>query len=151
VQLGGQTPLNLAVPLEQAGVRILGTSPDSIDRAEDRERFKQLLAKLGLVQAPNGTATSYEQAKVIAADIGYPVMVRPSYVLGGRAMEVVFDEQELEQFMAEATLASDALSEHPILIDKFLEHAIEIDVAWSTSRKRAFTAGTRRACSRPSR
>ncbi|KPL01954.1 MAG: carbamoyl phosphate synthase large subunit, partial [Planctomycetes bacterium SM23_65] len=78
VQLGGQTPLNLAVPLEQAGVRILGTSPDSIDRAEDRERFKQLLAKLGLVQAPNGTATSYEQAKVIAADIGYPVMVRPS-------------------------------------------------------------------------
>ena len=128
VQLGGQTPLNLAVPLEKAGVRILGTSPDSIDRAEDRERFKQLLAKLGLVQTPNATARSFEQARTIAADIGYPVLVRPSYVLGGRAMQIVFDDAELEQFMAEATVASDALSDHPILIDKFLEHAIEIDV-----------------------
>ena len=128
VQLGGQTPLNLAVPLEEAGVNILGTSPDSIDRAEDRERFKQILAKLDLLQAPNGTANSFEEAKGIAAEIGYPVVVRPSYVLGGRAMQIVFDEEQLERLMAEAKLASDALAEHPILIDKFLEHAIEVDV-----------------------
>jgi carbamoyl-phosphate synthase large subunit len=128
VQLGGQTPLNLAVPLEKAGVKILGTSPDSIDRAENRERFKQILDKLDLLQAPNGTATSFDEAREIAADIGYPVVVRPSYVLGGRAMEIVFDEQQLERFMAEAMLASNALADHPILIDKFLEHAIEVDV-----------------------
>jgi len=128
VQLGGQTPLNLAVPLEQAGVKILGTSPDCIDRAEDRERFTKLLAKLGFKQAPNGTAYSFEEAKAVAADVGYPVVVRPSYVLGGRAMEVVFDEDELKRFMAEARLASDTLTEHPILVDKFLEHAIEVDV-----------------------
>jgi len=128
VQLGGQTPLNLAVSLEEAGVKILGTSPDSIDRAEDRKRFAALLEKLGLVQAPNGTATSFEEAKAIAAEIGYPVVVRPSYVLGGRAMQVVFDEEQLERFMAEAISASRALQEHPVLVDKFLEHAIEIDV-----------------------
>ena len=128
VQLGGQTPLNLAVPLEQAGVKILGTTPDSIDRAEDRKRFQQLLSKLGLVQAPNGTATSFEEAREIAAEIGYPVMVRPSYVLGGRAMETVYDEESLERFMAEAKTASDAMTEHPILVDKFLENAIEVDV-----------------------
>jgi carbamoyl-phosphate synthase large subunit len=128
VQLGGQTPLNLAVPLEQAGVRILGTSSDSIDRAEDRERFKQLLAQLNLVQPPNGTANSYEEAKAIAAEIGYPVVVRPSYVLGGTAMEVVFDEEELAKFMAEAKIASDVFAEHPILIDKFIDNAIEVDV-----------------------
>ncbi|MCX5670895.1 MAG: carbamoyl-phosphate synthase large subunit, partial [Planctomycetota bacterium] len=128
VQLGGQTPLNLAVPLEQAGVRILGTSSDSIDRAEDRERFKQLLAELGLVQPPNGTANSYEEAKAIAAEVGYPVVVRPSYVLGGTAMEVVFDEEELERFMAEAKIASDVFAEHPVLIDKFIDNAIEVDV-----------------------
>jgi len=128
VQLGGQTPLNLAVPLERAGVRILGTSPDAIDRAEDRQRFAVLLADLGLVQAPNGTATSFEEAKAIAAEIGYPVVVRPSYVLGGRAMQVVFDEEQLAQFMVEAKLASETAEEHPILVDKFLEHAIEIDV-----------------------
>jgi len=128
VQLGGQTPLNLAGALEEAGVNILGTSPDSIDRAEDRERFKQLIHKLGLTQTPNATVTSFEDAQRVAADIGYPVMVRPSYVLGGRAMETVYDREELERFMAEAAIASDALSEHPILIDKFLEHAIEIDV-----------------------
>jgi len=128
VQLGGQTPLNLAGALEAAGVKILGTSTDSIDRAEDRERFKQLIHKLDLTQTPNATARSFDAARRIAADIGYPVMVRPSYVLGGRAMETVYDEEELERFMAEATLASDALSEHPILIDKFLEHAIEVDV-----------------------
>ena len=128
VQLGGQTPLNLAVPLEQAGVRILGTSSDSIDRAEERERFKQLLAQLGLMQPPNGTANSYEEAKAIAADIGYPVVVRPSYVLGGTAMDVVFDQEELEKFMAEAKIASDVFAEHPVLIDKFIDNAIEVDV-----------------------
>jgi len=128
VQLGGQTPLNLAVPLEQAGVKILGTTPDSIDRAEDRERFKQLLAKLKLNQAPNGTAFSFEEARDIAAEIGYPAVVRPSYVLGGRAMEIVFDAEQLKRFMAEAKIASESLTEHPILVDKFLEHAIEIDV-----------------------
>ncbi|MBN1809054.1 MAG: carbamoyl-phosphate synthase large subunit [Planctomycetes bacterium] len=128
VQLGGQTPLNLAATLEQAGVTILGTSPDSIDRAEDRERFKQLINKLNLVQTPNATAGSFEEARVIAAEIGYPVMVRPSYVLGGRAMETVYDEGELERYMAEAKIASEALHEHPILIDKFLENAIEVDV-----------------------
>ena len=128
VQLGGQTPLNLAVPLEKAGVKILGTTPDSIDRAEDRERFTQLLAKLGLHQAPNGTALTFEEAREIAAQIGYPVLVRPSYVLGGRAMEIVFDDEQLKRFMAEAKFASESLTEHPILIDKFLENALEIDV-----------------------
>ena len=128
VQLGGQTPLNLAVPLEQAGVRILGTTPDSIDRAEDRERFKQLLADLGLVQPPNGTAFSFEEAKAVAAEIGYPVVVRPSYVLGGTAMEVVYDEEELAGFMAEARIASDTFADHPVLIDRFLDNAIEVDV-----------------------
>ncbi len=128
VQLGGQTPLNLAVPLEQAGVNILGTTPDSIDRAEDRERFKQLLAKLGLLQPPNGTAFSYEDAERIAADVGYPVVVRPSYVLGGRAMDIVYDATELEGYMAEARIASDVSTDHPILVDKFLENAIEVDV-----------------------
>jgi carbamoyl-phosphate synthase large subunit len=128
VQLGGQTPMNLAVPLEQAGVKVLGTSPDSIDIAEDRERFKKLLNELGLHQAPNGTAYGYEEARRIAADIGYPVLVRPSYVLGGSAMRLVFDDEELKRYMEDAKTASEALREHPILIDKFLESAIEIDV-----------------------
>jgi carbamoyl-phosphate synthase large subunit len=125
VQFGGQTPLNLAVPLQNSGVKILGTSPDSIDRAEDRERFKVLLNHLGLIQPVNGTATSFEDAKNIAAEIGYPVVVRPSYVLGGRAMEICFDEDHLEDYMAKAVEASE---EHPVLIDKYLEDAIEIDV-----------------------
>ena len=141
VQLGGQTPLNLAVPLEQAGVTILGTSPDSIDRAEDRKRFATLLESLGLVQAANGTATSFAEAKQIAGEIGYPVVVRPSYVLGGRAMEVVFDEEQLEQFMAEAQMASLAAEEHPILVDKFLEHAIEIDVDAVADGRRCVIGG----------
>jgi carbamoyl-phosphate synthase large subunit len=125
VQFGGQTPLNLAVPLEKAGVKIVGTSPDNIDRAEDRKRFKALLKKLGLIQPSNGTATSVEEAKRVAEEIGYPIVVRPSYVLGGRAMEIVYDEEALEGF---ARRAVEAHSEHPILIDKFLEDAIEIDV-----------------------
>ena len=125
VQFGGQTPLNLAVPLEKAGAKIIGTSPDNIDRAEDRKRFQVLLNKLHLIQPPNGTATSFEEARRVAEEIGYPVIVRPSYVLGGRAMEIVYDETSLERFVQRAVEAS---STHPILIDKFLEDAIEIDV-----------------------
>ena len=125
VQFGGQTPLKLAVPLERAGVRILGTSPDAIDRAEDRQRFSALLQKLGLSQPPNGSARSVEEATRIAAGLGYPVLVRPSYVLGGRAMEVVYDADRLQAWMAENAQAA---PEHPILVDKFLEDAIEIDV-----------------------
>jgi carbamoyl-phosphate synthase large subunit len=125
VQFGGQTPLNLAVPLEKAGVRILGTSPESIDRAEDRERFQDLIKKLGLVQPQNGTANSFEEARAVAREVGYPVVVRPSYVLGGRAMEIVYDEESLERYIRDAVKAS---PEHPILIDKFLEEAIEVDV-----------------------
>ena len=141
VQLGGQTPLNLAAALEQAGVRILGTSPDSIDLAEDRERFRQLLDRLGLLQAPSGTAYSFQEARAIAQDIGYPVLVRPSYVLGGRAMQLVFDDEELAQYMAEARIASEALREHPILVDKFLEHALEIDVDAVADGRRCVIGG----------
>jgi carbamoyl-phosphate synthase large subunit len=125
VQFGGQTPLKLAVPLERAGVRILGTSPDAIDRAEDRERFADLLRKLGLQQPPNGSARTTDEAVRIAAGLGYPVLVRPSYVLGGRAMEVVYEEARLRDWMLEAAHVS---PDHPVLIDKFLEDAIEIDV-----------------------
>ena len=125
VQFGGQTPLNLAGPLERAGAKIIGTTPENIDRAEDRKRFKALLKKLGLIQPSNGTADSVEEARRVAEEIGYPVVVRPSYVLGGRAMEIVYDEEALEGFARRAVEAS---SEHPILIDKFLEDAIEIDV-----------------------
>ncbi|MFA4842967.1 MAG: carbamoyl-phosphate synthase large subunit, partial [Candidatus Omnitrophota bacterium] len=125
VQLGGQTPLNLAVPLEKAGVKIIGTTPDSIDRAEDRKRFASLVDKLGLIQPANGTAVSVEEAKVIARKIGYPVLVRPSYVLGGRAMEIVYDDKSLEYYMRHAVCAS---PERPVLVDKFIEDAIEVDV-----------------------
>ncbi|MBW2512761.1 MAG: carbamoyl-phosphate synthase large subunit [Deltaproteobacteria bacterium] len=125
VQFGGQTPLKLAVALEQAGVPIIGTSPDAIDRAEDRERFQELLNKLGLKQPANGIARSFEEAEKIAERIGYPAVVRPSYVLGGRAMEIVYDQQQLRDYMRFAVQAS---PEHPILIDKFLEQAIEVDV-----------------------
>ena len=125
VQFGGQTPLKLAVPLEKEGVRILGTSPDSIDQAEDRKRFKELLHKLNLKQAESDTAMSVEEALAAAGKIGYPVMVRPSYVLGGRAMEIVHDEKSLHAYMQRAVKAS---PEHPVLIDKYLEDAIEVDV-----------------------
>ncbi len=125
VQFGGQTPLNLAVPLEKAGARILGTSPDAIDLAEDRKRFQQLIQKLNLLQPRNATAFTCEEALKAAEVIGYPVVVRPSYVLGGRAMEIVFDGPMLEAFMTTAVHVSPG---HPILIDQFLEDAIELDV-----------------------
>jgi carbamoyl-phosphate synthase large subunit len=125
VQFGGQTPLNLARALEAAGVPIIGTSPESIDLAEDRERFRLVIDRLGLLQPPNDSATRFEEARRIAERIGYPVVVRPSFVLGGRAMEIVYDESSLARYMAEAVEAS---PEHPVLIDKFLEDALEVDV-----------------------
>ena len=125
VQFGGQTPLNLAVPLARAGVPILGTSSDSIDRAEDRKRFQQLIKQLGLRQPANDTATSLHEARIIAQRIGYPVVVRPSYVLGGRAMEIVYDDPSLEAYMQQAVQVS---PNHPVLVDKFLEDAVEVDV-----------------------
>ncbi len=125
VQFGGQTPLRLAVPLERAGVPIIGTAPDSIDRAEDRERFEEVLAKLDLKRPPNGVARSAEEAVRVAAAIGYPILVRPSYVLGGRAMEIVYDRESLARYMQVAVRVSPA---HPVLIDQFLEDAVEVDV-----------------------
>ena len=125
VQFGGQTPLKLAVPLEEAGVPIIGTSPDSIDRAEDRERFAVLLERLGLRQPANGIARQPSEAVDVARRIGYPVLVRPSYVLGGRAMEIVYDESTLRRYMERAV---DAAPGRPVLIDQFLEDAIELDV-----------------------
>ncbi len=125
VQFGGQTPLKLALPLEKAGVPILGTSPDAIDRAEDRERFKALLEKLDLQQPASGVARSVAEAIKIATALTYPVMVRPSYVLGGRAMEIIYDEKSLQAYIGRAIKAS---VKRPVLIDKYLEDAIEIDV-----------------------
>ena len=125
VQFGGQTPLKLAVSLKNAGVNILGTSPENIDRSEDRQLFKDLIHKLSLRQPDNGIATSMEEAQKIAEKIGYPVVVRPSYVLGGRAMEIVYDRESIESYMIHAVKAS---PDHPVLIDKFLDSAVEIDV-----------------------
>jgi carbamoyl-phosphate synthase large subunit len=125
VQFGGQTPLNLAMRLNEAGVPIIGTSPDSIDLAEDRKRFGSLLRQLGIPQPENGTATSIAEAREIAARIGYPVLVRPSYVLGGRAMVIVYDEETLDGYMRTAV---DFSHNRPVLIDKFLEQAAEFDV-----------------------
>ncbi|MDD2310652.1 MAG: carbamoyl-phosphate synthase large subunit [Desulfuromonadaceae bacterium] len=125
VQFGGQTPLKLAVALEKTGVPIIGTSPDAIDRAEDRERFQEMLHKLCLLQPENGTARTFEEAEKVVERIGYPVVVRPSYVLGGRAMEIVYDAENLQRYMKTAVLVS---PEHPILLDSFLDEAIEIDV-----------------------
>ena len=125
VQFGGQTPLKLALPLQAAGVEIIGTSPDSIDLAEDRERFNKLLSELQIPQPDSGIATSREQARDIAERVGFPVVVRPSYVLGGRAMAIVYDMASLDRYMINAV---DASPEHPILVDKFLEDAFELDV-----------------------
>jgi carbamoyl-phosphate synthase large subunit len=125
VQYGGQTPLKLARALEAAGVPIIGTSPDSIDLAEDRERFQKLLERLGLKQPPNATARSVEQAVNAAKDLGYPLVVRPSYVLGGRGMEIVFNEEGLQRYMKEAVSVS---NDAPVLLDRFLDDAVEMDV-----------------------
>jgi carbamoyl-phosphate synthase large subunit len=125
VQLGGQTPLNLAAYLKKEGIEILGTGLDAIDKTEDRERFKQILNKLNLRQPENGTAFNYIEAKEIAMRISYPVLVRPSYVLGGRAMEIVYNDSDLEFYMNNAALIS---PNYPVLLDSFLEDAIEIDV-----------------------
>ncbi len=138
VQFGGQTPLRLAVALEKNGVPIIGTSPDAIDRAEDRERFAELLRTLGLRQPENGTARSFDDAKRLAERIGYPVLVRPSYVLGGRAMRIVHDPSELETYMREAVTVS---PEHPVLVDRFLADAIEVDVDALCDGKVAVIAG----------
>ncbi|MGB5775428.1 MAG: carbamoyl-phosphate synthase large subunit [Sedimenticolaceae bacterium] len=125
VQYGGQTPLKLAEDLAAAGAPIIGTSPDSIDLAEDRERFQQLVEREGLMQPPNRTAVEAEQAVQLAAEIGYPLVVRPSYVLGGRAMEIVHDEDDLRRYMREAVKVS---NESPVLLDRFLDDAIEVDI-----------------------
>ena len=138
VQFGGQTPLKLVVALEKAGVPILGTPPDAIDRAEDRRRFADLLRRLGLLQAPGDTARSFDEAARIADSIAYPVLVRPSYVLGGRAMQIVYDEADLRTYMTEAVRVS---PEHPILVDKFLEDAIEIDVDAIADPERVVVGG----------
>jgi len=138
VQLGGQTPLKLTRELEAAGVRILGTSPDSIDIAEDRRRFEKIARELGLQQPPNGTATSVSEALVIAERIGYPVLVRPSYVLGGRAMQIVYDSPSLEHYFATAVRVSE---ERPVLVDRFLEDAFECDVDAISDGKRVVIGG----------
>ncbi|MCW9025335.1 MAG: carbamoyl-phosphate synthase large subunit, partial [Gammaproteobacteria bacterium] len=125
VQYGGQTPLKLAEDLHAAGAPIIGTSPDSIDLAEDRERFQKLIDELGLRQPPNRTARAEEQAVTLAVEIGYPLVVRPSYVLGGRAMEIVYNEKELRRYMTEAVQVS---NDSPVLLDRFLDDAVEVDV-----------------------
>jgi len=125
VQLGGQTPLRLTKRLEAAGVRILGTTPDAIDIAEDRRRFEKIARELGIAQPPAGTATSTDEAAAVAAKVGYPVLVRPSYVLGGRAMEIVYDEGSLRGYFQKAARVA---PDHPVLIDRFLEDAFEADV-----------------------
>jgi carbamoyl-phosphate synthase large subunit len=138
VQYGGQTPLNLAQRLEAAGAPIIGTSPHSIARAEDRKLFRDIVEKLNLLQPPNDTVASLEEAIEVADRIGYPVVVRPSFVLGGRAMEIVYDETSLRRYMEFAVEAS---PEHPVLIDKFLESAIELDVDAISDGKHVVVAG----------
>jgi carbamoyl-phosphate synthase large subunit len=138
LQFGGQTPLKLALPLSKAGVKILGTSPDAIDLAEDRERFRDLLNTLGLRQAESGTARSVDEAVRIAEAIGYPVMVRPSYVLGGRSMRIVYDQAGLLEYMGSAVKAS---PKHPVLIDKYLADAIEVDADAISDGKTVVVAG----------
>ncbi len=125
MQFGGQTPLKLSRALEAAGAPIIGTSPDSIDIAEDRERFQQLVRRLGLRQPANATARTEDQAVVLAREVGFPLVVRPSYVLGGRAMEIVFNEDDLRSYMSRAVQVS---NDSPVLLDRFLDVAIEVDV-----------------------
>jgi carbamoyl-phosphate synthase large subunit len=138
VQFGGQTPLNLAHSLEEAGVRILGTTPDAIDLAEDRDRFARLLHKLRLRQPKNGIARSDAEAKKIAKRIGFPVVIRPSYVLGGRAMEIVRNDAQLARYITEAVVVS---GDSPVLIDSYLSNAIEVDVDAIADGKDVFIAG----------
>ena len=138
VQFGGQTPLKLANDLEAAGIPILGTAPDAIDLAEDRKRFQTLLADLGLKQPPNGTATSREEALAVAEKIGYPVLIRPSYVLGGRAMEIVHNPERLERYIATAVKVS---GKNPVLIDSYLREAVEVDVDAVADGTDVFVAG----------
>src|SRR5436189_254003 len=138
VQLGGQTPLQLTKALEAAGIPILGTSPDAIDTAEDRKRFEELADRIGVTQTPNGTARSVAEAAAVAQRIGYPVLVRPSYVLGGRAMEIVYDEASLQEFFEKAARVA---PEHPVLIDHFLEDAFEADVDAIADGRRCVVGG----------
>ena len=138
VQFGGQTPLKLALSLQDAGVAIIGTSPDSIDLAEDRKRFARLLWDLGIPQAPSGIATSREEARDVAESIGYPLVVRPSYVLGGRAMAIVYDPAALDRYMTDAV---DASPDRPVLVDKFLEDAFELDVDAVADKRGAVVIG----------
>ncbi|HSQ61124.1 MAG TPA: carbamoyl-phosphate synthase large subunit, partial [Acidobacteriota bacterium] len=138
IQFGGQTPLRLALPLQRAGIKVFGTSPDAIDLAEDRKRFRELLERLDIAQPESDTATSLDEAKAAARRIGYPVLVRPSYVLGGRAMAIVYDESHLEEYVREAVKAS---PEHPILIDRFLEDAYEVDVDAVADAERVVIGG----------
>ena len=138
VQLGGQTPLQLTKPLEAAGVRVLGTAPDAIDMAEDRERFEALARRLGITQPPNGIARSVAEAVAVAQRIGYPVLVRPSYVLGGRAMEIVYDDGSLRDYFERAARVA---PEHPVLIDRFLEDAFEADVDAIADGRRSVIGG----------
>jgi len=138
VQFGGQTPLKLADALEKAGIPILGTSPDAIDLAEDRERFQRLLQELGLRQPANGTALTLDEAKAVAERIGYPVVIRPSYVLGGRAMRIVHDHDGLERYMKDAVLVT---GNNPVLIDRYLSDATEVDVDCLADGKDVFVAG----------
>src|SRR4029453_14183946 len=138
VQYGGQTPLKLALALEANGVPIIGTSPDMIDAAEDRERFQKLLQQLGLKQPPNRTARTEEEALQLATEIGYPLVVRPSYVLGGRAMEIVHDGRDLERYMREAVKVS---NDSPVLLDRFLDDAIEVDVDCIADGERVLIGG----------
>ncbi|NBQ09932.1 MAG: carbamoyl-phosphate synthase large subunit, partial [Betaproteobacteria bacterium] len=138
VQYGGQTPLKLALALEKEGVPIIGTSPESIDMAEDRERFQKLLHELDLLQPPNRTARTEAEAMKLAAEIGYPLVVRPSYVLGGRAMEIVHEKKQLERYMREAVKVS---NDSPVLLDRFLNDAIEVDVDCISDGERVFIGG----------
>jgi carbamoyl-phosphate synthase large subunit len=141
VQFGGQTPLKLAVPLVQAGVKLLGTSADAIDRAENRERFGKLLSEVGLKAPPWGIARHRDEARGVAESLGYPVLVRPSYVLGGRAMEVVHDSAQLARYLDRLEAEQSISAEHPLLIDHFLRHAIEVDVDAVCDGRQVVVAG----------